>query len=246
MVLCYSTNETALEHTIKTIQLSETHRFILFDRYIRILKEYQHRIWYLTIAFNSARFIVTVGSILVPALLSILSQNQQIYWITWTCSLLVTISHGLISIFKIDKKYFLLHTVREQLLSEGWQYLELSCKYSGYFTPTEPPTHENQFVFFTAAIERLRIKHIQEEYLKLKDKEHKETIKRDEYMPESPFKNTPASQELTKKLLSYLSQPEIVSKNEYKKNTSAETDNSDDEKDSEDRSTKSVSVLQDV
>jgi len=213
----------SFETTLKTINLTETQKSILKERYIDILKRNNRRTWILSIYFNTARFAVTVGSILVPALLSILSQHPDVYWLAWTLSLVVTICHGLISIFKIDKKYYLVHTVHEQLKSEGWQFLELSSKYSGYNTPTEPPTHSNQFVFFCAAIEKIRIKQVQEEYWKLKDKDHKDTIKTEEYMPPSPFKMTPESEALTKKLVSYLSSANVVSQNDNKQNKTLTT-----------------------
>jgi len=208
----------SFENALKTIDLTNTQKTIIKERYINLINENRHRTRMLSTFFHIARLSVTVGSILVPALLSILSQHPILYWLAWSLSLIVTISHGLISIFKIDKKYYLVHTVNEQLQSEGWQFLELSSKYSGYNTPTEPPTHQNQFPFFCAAIEKIRIKQIQEEYWKMKDKDHKDTIKTEEFMPPSPYKMTAESQAITKKLVSYLSSANIVSQNENTKN----------------------------
>jgi hypothetical protein len=233
---------TPFEHALATLTLPDTYKAIIVDRYILMLNENHRRIVFLTLFFHTARLIITAGSILVPALLSILTQHPEIYWVTWVCSLLVTICHGLVSIFKIDKKFYLLHTVNEKLISEGWQYLELSCKYSGYNTPTELPTHENQFVFFCAAIERLRMKHVQEEYFKLKDKQQKDSMKRDEFMPDSPFKHTLGTKEMSRKLISYLSSPDIGLQNENKHNKTTTGGTEEDKKNSEDRSTKSVSM----
>ena len=87
----------------------------------------------------------------------------------WTISLFVTICNGLLTLFKLDKRYYYLHTVVEQLISEGWEYVELSGRFSGFYTPNTAPTHENQFVFFCHAIEKLRMRQIQEEYYKLTD-----------------------------------------------------------------------------
>jgi hypothetical protein len=56
--------------------------------------------------------------------------------------------------------------VRERLISDGWQYLELTGKYSGFYTPNKQPSHENQFVYFSHSIEKIRMLQIQEEYLK--------------------------------------------------------------------------------
>jgi hypothetical protein len=71
--------------------------------------------------------------------------------------------------FKIDKKYYFLHTTYEHLRSEGWQYIQLSGKYSGFYTPNEKPTHENQFIYFCHSVEKVKMKQIEEEYYKLTD-----------------------------------------------------------------------------
>jgi hypothetical protein len=90
----------------------------------------------------------------------------QIYWTTWVISLLVTTSNGIFTLFKVDKKYFLLHTMLEQLRSEGWQFLQLSGRFSGFYTPRQSPTHANQFLYFCHAIEKLKMKQVEEEYYK--------------------------------------------------------------------------------
>jgi hypothetical protein len=114
----------------------------------------------------------------VPALLSIqYSQGTsspegislQIYWGAWIISLFVTICNGLLTLFKLDKRYYYLHTVLEQLISEGWQYVELSGRFSGFYTPNTKATHENQFVFFCHIVEKIRMRQVQEEYFKLTD-----------------------------------------------------------------------------
>jgi hypothetical protein len=126
---------------------------------------------------------MTVGSLIVPALLSIQYTNSattevisdpgtfeyRIYWATWVISLLVTMSNGLISVFKIDKKYYIAHTTLEHLRSEGWQFLELSGRYSGFYTPSVVPTHTNQFIFFCSSVEKIKMKQVEEEYYKLGD-----------------------------------------------------------------------------
>ena len=122
--------------------------------------------------FHCSRIIITVGSLIVPALLSIQGAtilNVQIYWSTWVISLLVTICNALMALFKFDKRYYYLHTVLEKLTSEGWQYIELTGKYSGYHTPGTVATHNNQFIYFCHAIEKTRMKQVEEEYYKLSE-----------------------------------------------------------------------------
>lgn len=127
--------------------------------------------------FHTARTIVTVGSLIVPALLSIqytegisvTNPTYTIYWATWVISLFVTMCNGLVALFKLDKRYYFLHTTLEHLTSEGWQYLALTGKYSGYHTPGLPPTHDNQFLYFCHAVEKIRMHQVEEEYYKLSE-----------------------------------------------------------------------------
>jgi hypothetical protein len=144
------------------------------ERYNSLLLKMDNQALRLSISFHTSRCIITIGSLIVPALLSIqyttgTGTNLGIYWTTWIVSLLVTICNGLSTLLKIDKQYYHSHTVREQLISDGWQYLELTGKYSGFHTPSQHPTHENQFIFFCHSVEKIRMKQIQEDYYKVNE-----------------------------------------------------------------------------
>jgi hypothetical protein len=159
-----------------TLALAPSQKEILNQRYVPLVNHLKSRTFRVSILFHTSRVIVTVGSLIVPALLSIqysqtseVKGNTDIYWAAWTVSLFVTICNGLLTLFKLDKRYYYLHTVTEQLISEGWEYVELSGRFSGFYTPNTAPTHENQFVFFCHAIEKLRMRQVQEEYYKLTD-----------------------------------------------------------------------------
>lgn len=157
--------------------LSNLQKNILRERYIFVLHDFNKRCTYYSTLYHVGHFIITVGSLIVPALMSIqyadtgagVIQNFQavIYWITWIISLLVTTCNGVITLFKVDKKYFFLHTTCERLRSEGWQYFELTGRYSGQLVHYEViPTHVNQFIFFTHAVEKIKMRQIEEEYYK--------------------------------------------------------------------------------
>jgi hypothetical protein len=160
--------------------LTTLQKTILIQRYIPLLNEYENRSIYFATVFHTSRFIITVGSLIVPALLSIQYStpgqtsgasdfSYQIYWVTWVISLLVTISNGILTLFKIDKKYYLLHTNLEHLRSEGWQFLGLSGRYSGFYTPNQTPSHSNQFLFFCHTVEKIKMKQVEEEYFKISE-----------------------------------------------------------------------------
>ncbi|NBV77839.1 DUF4231 domain-containing protein [bacterium] len=160
------------ENALSTIALTPLQQSILKGRYIPLIQHIQSRTSRISILFHSTRIIVTIGSLIVPALLSIQgasNTNAQIYWSTWTISLLVTICNALVTLFKFDKRYYYLHTILEKLISEGWQFVELTGKYSGYHIHGGVPTHNNQFIYFCHAIEKIRMKQVEEEYYKLTD-----------------------------------------------------------------------------
>jgi len=164
---------TPFETAIQSIELSAQKKVIIQQRYILLIQDLKSRTHRLTILFQVSRGVITVGSLIVPALLSIQyttatnDQSITMYWVTWAISLCVTICNGLLTLFKLDKHYYHLHTVFEHLTSEGWQYIELTGKYSGFNTPNVRPTHENQFVYFCHSVEKIRMKQIEEEYYKL-------------------------------------------------------------------------------
>jgi hypothetical protein len=70
----------------------------------------------------------------------------------------------------VDKKYYFLNTTLERLRSEGWQYFSLTGRYSGHLVKHGPPSHANQFVFFTHYTEKIKMKQVEEEYYKADEK----------------------------------------------------------------------------
>jgi len=143
---------------------------IFYIRYYPIFVTYKRRCLLYAIIFHSSRFIVTVGSITVPALLSLQNSNDdQLKWLVWTISLAVTIFNGILTLFKIDKKYFFLHTTTAFLEREAWQFIGLSGKYSKPRSEEISNSHEQQFSHFCESIERIKIRQIEEEYYKAQE-----------------------------------------------------------------------------
>ena len=172
---------TPFQRALEDIDISPFNKRILLERYNTLLIDMNRHTFRIAIFFHTSRCIVTVGSLIVPALLSIqytngITENIGIYWTTWVLSLLVTVCNGLITLLKVDKHYYHLHTVREQLITDGWQYLELTGKYSGVHTPNHHATHENQFIFFCHSVEKIRMQQIQEEYYKVSEDEKNKAL----------------------------------------------------------------------
>lgn len=178
-----SSKKLSFELALTQTSLTALHKTILTERYVNVVRVFELRCLRIALLYHIMRLLVTVGSLIVPALLSIQytdtgdgmdvsntgSFAYRVYWATWIVSLLVTMSNGILSVFKVDKKYFFLHTTLEQLRSEGWQFLELSGRYSGFYTPNTTPTHSNQFVYFCHTVEKIKMKQVEEEYYKLSD-----------------------------------------------------------------------------
>ena len=52
-------------------------------------------------------------------------------------------------------------------MSEGWQYVGLTGRYSGILTHnTQEPTHENQYKYFCHYVEKIKLKQVEDEYYK--------------------------------------------------------------------------------
>ena len=167
----------SFENVLQDIDLSNIQKHIIQLRFIHILENFQKRTRKHSFVYFVGHFIITVGSLFVPALLSIQNANSTItsggtsfsanvYWSTFTLSLLVTICNAMLTLFRIDKKYYFLNTTIERLRSEGWQYMGLTGRYSGHLIGNAIPTHINQFVFFTHYIEKIKMKQVEEEYYK--------------------------------------------------------------------------------
>ena len=167
---------------MEDIQLKPGQKEIVQARYVAILENFQKRTRNHSILFFIGHFIVTVGSLFVPALLSIQNSGSnytfnntnftvQIYWATFVISLLVTICNGILTLFKVDKKYYFLNTTLERLRSEGWQYVGLTGRYSGQLLEKGvEPTHQNQFIYFIHHVEKIKMKQVEEEYYKTDEK----------------------------------------------------------------------------
>jgi hypothetical protein len=162
-----------IQEAFNVIDLTDRQKLILDRRFTSLLEEYRSRSMRYSYSFHGLRIIITVGSLIVPAILSVQftgsQANQTIYWLVWFLSLIVTISNAAMTLLKIDKKYYVLNTVLQHIISEGWLYIELSGKYSGFKTPGEEPTHKNQFVYFCHTLEKIRMKQVEDEYFKLSE-----------------------------------------------------------------------------
>jgi hypothetical protein len=155
----------------KLTDLTDIQKSTIKSRYRFLMAEYRYRCRIYSALFYVLRLTMTVGSLAVPALLSIQSTCDKIealYWFTWSLSLAVTTANGILTLFKLDRRFFMLHATAERLRSETWQYISLSGRYSGHHGHGKP-SHASQFVYYCSQLEKVHMKHIDEEFIKNAD-----------------------------------------------------------------------------
>jgi hypothetical protein len=158
---------------IDKLTLDDYHKNVFKVRYIPLLQQYRRRAYMYAAMFHIMRAVVTIGSITVPALLSLTTGTT---WLTWSISLAVSICNGVLTLFKIDKKYYSLHTTMHVLETEGWQYVSLAGKYSkqrDHVATLFTNSHKYQFIYFCLAIEKIKMLQVQEEYWKAQEEKEK-------------------------------------------------------------------------
>ena len=165
--LGFSYKDEVLE-IIEGLELSsKTENSILKSRFLSEVLDYEKRKIYTKKYYNIFRFVVTTGSILLPAVLSLgqmdpakLPKNfgNISYWISWALSLSVTASNGFLHLFSLDKNYFEYAITTEQLKTEGWQYFQLSGKYDEY------GSHKDAYRAFCKSIENIKRKQVEKEF----------------------------------------------------------------------------------
>ncbi len=163
-----STFQSRITDILTNLQLSNPiDNTILQNRFLYEVMYYEQKRDKSKKYYNGFRFIVTTGSILLPAILSIgqmdpnkLPDNFDMltYWASWSISLAVTISNGFLQLFSIDKQYFTYSVIVEQLKTEGWQFVQLSGKYDQF------ESHESAYKMFSKSVETIKRKQIEQEY----------------------------------------------------------------------------------
>jgi hypothetical protein len=140
---------------------------IIKNRFLYEVMNYEYKRDSINKYYNGLRFVMTIGSILLPAILSIgqmdpakLPKNFDAitYWTSWSLSLTITACNGFLQLFSLDKNYIAYSLVVEQLKTEGWQYFQLSGKYEN------AQNHGQAFKQFCKSVEGVKRKQIEQEY----------------------------------------------------------------------------------
>lgn len=125
---------------VKQDELSDLNRTLLKTRFIPMINSMEVEAKRVNLLFTLFQLITTLGSIVVPALLSIEDvslqynttnfdlerQSHNIYWTTWAISMGVTISNGFNQLLGLERKYILRNVSVSQIQKEGWSFVEKS------------------------------------------------------------------------------------------------------------------------
>lgn len=158
-------NEAILEIN----DLSRLEKVILRKRYIKMIEDIERDCKRVSVVYNLFKFMIQTGSLVIPAILSIQhfyggdAVENPLYWTSWGTSIGVGLLTNYVGIFKIDQKFYKLNTLMEKLKIEGWEYVELSGKYSEIIDGFKP-THKNKFTLFCHQVEKMKKHHIEIEY----------------------------------------------------------------------------------
>jgi hypothetical protein len=160
MAICKNKiDKQILELICEINDLTDFQKKILQNRYVDQVKFYLKKSNRYGFLYYTLNLIITIGSIFLPALLAIQNNDtykEQIYWLTWIVSLIITISNGIIQLYSINTLYIVYNQVKEKLITEGWRYLQLSGKYKN-------KNHSLAFKDFCLKIEELKMKQVQKE-----------------------------------------------------------------------------------
>lgn len=153
--------------TIDDKELSPLNKMLLRKRFIPILKTMELEMKRVSTGFTIFQVVTTIGSIVVPALLSIEDrsllfnstsnnielQTHNLYWTTWAISIAVTISNAFNQLLGLEKKYIIRNIHLSQMKKEGWSFLEKSGNIYG---KNQLKTRNDLINIFWKRVETLR------------------------------------------------------------------------------------------
>ena len=145
-----------LQEALNNSPLSPEQKLYFQNRYLDLVNRYRKKYRRINFMYNTLRLTVMIGSIFIPALLTLQKDPTTIisittYWVVFALSLFVTLSNSMLELFNVaavNTKYWL-HVQR--LETEGWQFLNLTESYSKFETVTQG------FQKFTSRVEKLHL-----------------------------------------------------------------------------------------
>lgn len=124
---------------IDETDLTNIQKNAIKTRIISVVMRLRSRLRRLSVAYTCLRTTTTVGSLLVPSILTLQSPSKIVtqpsdgfsaYWVIWGIGLAVSLSNAFVSLFRVDKNYFTVGNLIEKIESESWLFLTQSGPYS--------------------------------------------------------------------------------------------------------------------
>lgn len=208
------------KNALKNIKLNDDQKIQIQERVLNVIETYKSNRHYYSICYYGGKSVVTLGSILVPSLMTrdVYNSSANMFVFVFIISLFVTIANGFLTAFNIDTKFYVTQNVYFQVQSEFWQFYGLSGKYSGFYI-NGVLNHMNQCKYFLNNIEKMNINYIERIYSKniekIDTKNIEEFIKRvvpSNYQKETKIEESPRKEEITqpKNSIQVNDQPESI------------------------------------
>ena len=124
---------------IDETDLTSIQKNAIKTRIISVVMRLRSRLRRLSCAYTCLRTTTTVGSLLVPSILTLQSPTQpatqptdgfSAYWAIWSIGLIVSVSNAFVSLFRVDKNYYTIGNLLEKIESESWLFLTQSGPYN--------------------------------------------------------------------------------------------------------------------
>ena len=156
MLRCSTSHPFYLQNAVENVDLKEEQKVYYMMRYMDLVRRYRKKYQRVNTMYNCLRITVMVGSIFIPALLTLQKDpttiiSETTYWVVFGLSLCVTLSNSLLELFNVAAMNTKLWLHVHRLETEGWQFLHLSDAYSKFETLQEA------FPKFSSKVEKLHL-----------------------------------------------------------------------------------------
>ncbi len=161
-IACRQSFEERFSKAIETLDLTQTEKSVIQDRFVRIVISAESDYNRTTGLFILLTNLITVGGVLLISFLTLekvngisASVSQVFFWISWVLSIVVTVANKSLYSFNLPKKYMLNVLTLEKYKSEGWQFVGGVGKYQSC------GDIHNRTQLFCSRIERIKMKSLE-------------------------------------------------------------------------------------
>lgn len=135
---------------------------LLMFRYTHLIEKMKSKYMVFSKLNAMTKIFTSITSLVTTSLLSFngtFSGRQDIsetlWWITWSCSLAISVCNVFSTYYKIDSKHALFNKVYYKLNQEIWLYLSLIHPYNEFQDPYEENSHVAQFQLLMTRLETI-------------------------------------------------------------------------------------------